>query len=661
MRYVVLISFLLVLTTCSNPQKTEGPSPQALLKVDSLISVNRKSPLKPDLVRNNLDVALKIIGTAGDSLTQEYKFKILWNSFFCLESKNQKYIVDFEKYCKMYPKDSVLIGRLYLAKGRHFADKNLSNKAFIYFNYADKVFSKIKHLEGMTETYLNISEMFMYLNDYSVSENYLMKAERLLKKFKNERLLKLLILIKVNIFNIHYKYSASKTLLENALKYGVSDVIFEKKNRAELKEALMLSYSYNKMYNESHQLMNELKKDEFKGNLMYELIIDVENKINLYKNFDAISEYEYYLRKSKGSNDLQFIIYREYTNYLLSIQSFEKAKQMANRAYQLSKKGLSPFDILNSLVMLSKADPSKRLFAITEYDRVVDELLVKKRYQQNNFYKIQLETNQLALAKVKTERQRNQLMWGLLGASLLSLIIFLIYRNRLFRLRHEINKKNQKSNARIEELLVKNQEIEAQTRKHLLRGIAMEIHDNVLNRLASTRYQLFKLHFKQDKQTLHEAMEGIDHIQQVENELRLLTHNLTNESQSATISLLSMIQELIDIHHEVYDQEVEFTVSQWDWEQLPNETKINCLRIVQEALLNITKHAKATRISIQFIHDTHHLRFRISDNGKGMEAVKTIKGIGLKNLEERAQMMAAKIEVYSTPAEGTTLQITLPI
>lgn len=661
MRYVVLISFLLVLTTCSNPKKTEGPSPQTLQKVDSLIGVNRRYPLEPDLVRKNLDVALKIIGTAGDSLTKEYKYKILMYSFFCLESNNQKYVTDFEKYCKMYPKDSVLIGRLYLAKGRHFADKNLSNKAFIYFNYADKVFSKIKHLEGMTETYLNISEMFMYLNDYSVSENYLMKAERLLKKFKNERLLKLLILIKVNIFNIHYKYGASKTLLENALKHGVSDVIFEKKNRAELKEALMLSYSYNKMYNESHQLMNELKKDEFKGNLMYELIIDVENKINLYKNFDAISEYEYYLRKCKGSSDLQFLIYREYTNYLLSIQSFEKAKQMANRAYQLSKKGLSPFDILNSLVMLSKADPSKRLFAITEYDRVVDELLVKKRYQQNNFYKIQLETNQLALAKVKTERQRNQLMWGLLGASLLSLIIFLIYRNRLFRLRHEINKKNQKSNARIEELLVKNQEIEAQTRKHLLRSIAMEIHDNVLNRLASTRYQLFKLHFKQDKQTLHEAMEGIDHIQQVENELRLLTHNLTNESQSATISLLSMIQELIDIHHEVYDQEVEFTVSQWDWEQLPNETKINCLRIVQEALLNITKHAKATRISIQFIHDTHHLRFRISDNGKGMEAVKTIKGIGLKNLEERAQMMAAKIDVYSTPAEGTTLQITLPI
>lgn len=615
----------------------------------------------PDLVRKNLDVALKIIGTAGDSLTQEYKFKILWNSFFCLESNNQKYIADFEKYCKMYPRDSVLIGRLYLAKGRHFVDKNQSDKAFIYFNYADKVFSKIKHLEGMTESYLNISEMFMYLNDYSISENYLTKAERLLKKFKNERLLKLLILIKVNIYNIHYQYGASKTLLENALKYGVNDVIFEKKNRAELKEALMLSYNYNKMYNESHQLMNELKKDEFKGNLMYELIIDVENKINLYKNFDAISEYEYYLRKSKGSNDLQFIIYREYTNYLLSIQSFEKAKQMANRAYQLSKKGLSPFDILNSLVMLSKADSSKRLFAITEYDRVVDELLVKKRYQQNNFYKIQLETNQLALAKVKTERQRNQLMWGLLGASLLSLIIFLIYRNRLFRLRHEINKKNQKSNARIEELLVKNQEIEAQTRKHLLRSIAMEIHDNVLNRLASTRYQLFKLHFKQDKQTLHEAMEGIDHIQQVENELRLLTHNLTNESQSATISLLSMIQELIDIHHEVYDQEVEFTVSQWDWEQLPNETKINCLRIVQEALLNITKHAKATRISIQFIHDINYLRFRISDNGKGMEAVKTIKGIGLKNLEERAQMMAAKIDVYSTPAEGTTLQITLPI
>lgn len=661
MRYVVLISFLLVLTTCSNPQKTEGPSPQTLQKVDSLLNVNDRSSLEPDVVRKNLDLALKIIGTAGDSLTKEYKCKILSNSIFCLESKNQKYIADFEKYCKMYPKDSVLIGRLYLAKGRHFEDKNLTDKAFIYYNYADKVFSKIKYLKGMAMTYLNISEMFMYLNDYSISENYLAKAEKILKKFKNEGLLKKYIRLKENILTIHYKFDASKTLLENALKYGVDGVVFEKNHRSELKEALMLSYNNNGMYQESHQLMNELKKDEYRVNIMYELIIDIENKVNIYKKYDAISEYEYYLKECRSSNNLQFLISRQYTFYLLSIQSFDKAKQMANRAYQLSKKGSSPFDILNSLVLLSKADPSKRLFAITEYDRVVDELLVKKRYQQNNFYKIQLETNQLALDKVKTERQRNQLLWGLAGASLLSLIIFLIYRNRLFQLRHEINKKNQKSNARIEELLVKNQEIEAQTRKHLLRSIAMEIHDNVLNRLASTRYQLFKLHFKQDKQTLHEAMEGIDHIQQVENELRLLTHNLTNESQSATISLLAMIQELIDIHHEVYDQEVEFTVSQWDWEQLPYNTKINCLRIVQEALLNITKHAKATRISIQFIHDTHHVLLRISDNGKGIEAVKTTPGIGLKNLEERAQMMDAKIEVYSTPVEGTTLQITIPI
>lgn len=661
MRYVVLISFLLVLTTCSNPQKTEGPSPQTLQKVDSLINVNERSSLEPDLVQKNLDVALKIIGTAGDSLTQEYKFKILWNSFFCLKSKHQKYIADFEKYCKMYPRDSVLIGRLYLARGRYFISIDDSYKGFSNYYKAEKVFTRIKDKRGLCETYIRMSEMLVILNDYIVAENYLNKAEEILKQLKDSHKYRRLILIKSSIFDKHYKYDSSIKLLKDALNNGINDIAFESFDRVQFKKALMLSYSYNKMYNESHQLMNELKKDKSSGDINYELIVDIQNKINIIKNYDAISDYEYYLKKCKGYKNLELLIYFDYADYLLSIKSIDKAKQIAHRTYELCKNGSSPFGHLNSLVLLGRADPSQRLFAITEYDRVIDELLLKKRYQQNNFYKIQLETNQLALAKVKTERQRNQLMWGLLGASLLSLIIFLIYRNRLFQLRHEINKKNQKSNARIEELLVKNQEIEAQTRKHLLRGIAMEIHDNVLNRLASTRYQLFKLHFKQDKQTLHEAMEGIDHIQQVENELRLLTHNLTNESQSATISLLSMIQELIDIHHEVYDQEVEFTVSQWDWEQLPNETKINCLRIVQEALLNITKHAKATRISIQFIHDTHHLRFRISDNGKGMEAVKTIKGIGLKNLEERAQMMAAKIEVYSTPAEGTTLQITLPI
>ena len=238
---------------------------------------------------------------------------------------------------------------------------------------------------------------------------------------------------------------------------------------------------------------------------------------------------------------------------------------------------------------------------------------------------------------------------------LIYIIIFIIYRNRIIKSKYELNKKHQKSNEIIQELITQNQAIEVESRQKEQRRIAMEIHDNVLNQLASVRYRLFKLNFTQDPNALNDALYGIENIRQVEVELRNLTHNLTNQSQLEHISLKQMIEQLIVVHHEIYGQNVIFEMDTWDWEKLPAETKLCLVRMIQEALFNTAKHAKADNILIAFTQINGRIKLRIKDDGKGFELHSIQRGIGLQNMETRAAQIQAKIEILIHRNQGTEI------
>jgi signal transduction histidine kinase len=101
------------------------------------------------------------------------------------------------------------------------------------------------------------------------------------------------------------------------------------------------------------------------------------------------------------------------------------------------------------------------------------------------------------------------------------------------------------------------------------------------------------------------------------------------------------------------------------------EEEINCYRIVQEALSNVRKHARATAVSvwIDIVNEPDasgkKLTMRISDDGIGMpqrEAEAEPKGaFGLKGMRERVRILRGEMTISSEPDEGTTLTITIPL
>jgi signal transduction histidine kinase len=84
------------------------------------------------------------------------------------------------------------------------------------------------------------------------------------------------------------------------------------------------------------------------------------------------------------------------------------------------------------------------------------------------------------------------------------------------------------------------------------------------------------------------------------------------------------------------------------------------LRIAQEALQNVLKHAKAQRVVVTLRRDDNGTLLEVADDGIGFdpEAPETrSRRLGLTSMEERAQRLGGTLEINSTPGAGTTVRL----
>ena len=92
---------------------------------------------------------------------------------------------------------------------------------------------------------------------------------------------------------------------------------------------------------------------------------------------------------------------------------------------------------------------------------------------------------------------------------------------------------------------------------------------------------------------------------------------------------------------------------------LPKETQITVYRIVQELLANAIRHANATEILVQCSQNENTFYITLEDNGRGFDTsmLPLQKGIGISNVKNRVDFLKGKMDINSTPAQGTTVNI----
>jgi len=114
------------------------------------------------------------------------------------------------------------------------------------------------------------------------------------------------------------------------------------------------------------------------------------------------------------------------------------------------------------------------------------------------------------------------------------------------------------------------------------------------------------------------------------------------------------------------DIETSFDLSGED-RALPPGVEAALLRICQESLANILKHANATQVTMTLALDDSQVRLAIKDNGVGFDPEtprtrdRESGGFGLINMRERARLLGGKLTAQSEPGHGTLVEAMLPL
>jgi signal transduction histidine kinase len=94
--------------------------------------------------------------------------------------------------------------------------------------------------------------------------------------------------------------------------------------------------------------------------------------------------------------------------------------------------------------------------------------------------------------------------------------------------------------------------------------------------------------------------------------------------------------------------------------RLPTGTEVVLLRVCQEALANVRKHAGARQVRVRLCYAGTTVRLTVTDDGKGFDPGGTNGGYGLKGMRDRVSQVGGTVEVASVPGRGTEVSAEVP-
>ncbi|WP_112662622.1 histidine kinase [Microvirga flavescens] len=195
------------------------------------------------------------------------------------------------------------------------------------------------------------------------------------------------------------------------------------------------------------------------------------------------------------------------------------------------------------------------------------------------------------------------------------------------------------------------------------RRISLELHDSTLQHLASVSLSFAQLRSLIDvTPDLNHLLTEVSHsIDAAAREIRAFSY-LLHPPHIERLDLDGAIRDFTN----GFKRRTDITVSldfKGDFDRVPGELRIAIFRIVQEAFMNVYRHAHATAVSLSLAVREHAVHLHISDNGRGLAKDDTGKialGVGIPGMQERVRHAGGVFEIGSGES-GTHINATLPI
>jgi len=195
------------------------------------------------------------------------------------------------------------------------------------------------------------------------------------------------------------------------------------------------------------------------------------------------------------------------------------------------------------------------------------------------------------------------------------------------------------------------------------RRFAHAVHDEVGPILVSAHIALEGLSRNCPQEAAGHISEIRNRLTQVEEQLRHLSHEL----RPMILEDLGLVPALKFLAERVSTRTgVSIDVVGPNDQRMAPAVETALYRIVQEALLNVGKHARATRATVKLAREEKRVSCSIADNGSGFETAKATDGadgggLGLVGIQERLGALGGSLQIRSDPGLGAELFVTIPL
>jgi signal transduction histidine kinase len=186
---------------------------------------------------------------------------------------------------------------------------------------------------------------------------------------------------------------------------------------------------------------------------------------------------------------------------------------------------------------------------------------------------------------------------------------------------------------------------------------ARELHDETLQALGGLNVLLKSAARSNDPEVLRTATrDAAEHVsREIENLRAIIT-----ELRPAALDELGLAPALATLVNRVATANgLEIDTSIEIGERLAEEQETIAYRVVQEALSNVVKHARATKASVSVTTDGSELKICVVDDGRGFDPDAPASGFGLLGMRERIDLAGGRLAISSN-APGTRIDIALP-
>lgn len=326
-----------------------------------------------------------------------------------------------------------------------------------------------------------------------------------------------------------------------------------------------------------------------------------------------------------------------------SKKDIQKSDENAFAAYNIATKLNSVDERLEALqIIISNNHTNQNSKYVQQYFTLNDSIIKVRNNFKNKFAKIKYDAKKEKDENAKLRLEKAENLLSLQKAKYLRIVFAIVFIFLVILIATLIRYYKSKNKA-----------IEFKTSYNTETRIAKKIHDE----LANDVYHVIAFAESQplSKESIKENL--LEKLDDIYGRVRGISKE-NNRIETGTDFTYS-IKEMLLAYDTSERNIIVNNLEDINWEFIDDTKKITISRILQELMVNMKKHSKASLVLIKFENDHKSILIRYTDNGVGCEKSKMTKN-GLQNMESRIEAVKGTIDFDTEPYKGFKAKMSMP-